>query len=215
MKSCLRVQYALYWRCKVWMKWCRGGRDKSAPTQHREKESMSERYSRKRTRERERRPLSHLLTGLIGGVLLGIAVIWIGLLVLQRVGVPVPAFPTIGGIAPPFSQAPVTQITPLVAEGITLGSPTQNPGLNQQQALLLASEVEPDAATHAKVTGAKYVLLTYPNMSTPATHPSFNGVPVWMISYQQIPQQSSPQSTYDLYVFLDATSGKELLSVRV
>lgn len=177
---------------------------------------MSKRYSRKTTKKREPQPLSHLLSGLVGGVLLGIAVIWIGVLVLQRVGVSVPAFPTIAGIGfGSSSQAPETQITPLVAEGITLGSTSGTPPLNQQQALLLASELEPDAASHAKVTGAKYVLLNYPDMSTPAVHPNFKDVPVWMISYQQVPQQSTTQATYDLYVFLDASSGKELLAVRV
>ena len=175
---------------------------------------MAEKYSRKRTRKREPRPLSHLLSGLVGGVLLGIAVIWLGVLLLQRVGVSVPALPPISGIGP-SSQAPETQITPLVAEGITLGSTNQTPALNQQQALLLASELEPDAASHAKVTGAKYVLLNYPNTSTPAVHANFKGVPAWMITYQQIPQQSSSQATYDLYVFLDANSGQELLAVRV
>lgn len=178
---------------------------------------MSDKYSRKRTRKREPRPLSQLVSGLIGGILLGIALIWIGVLILQRVGVSVPSFPTIAGIGSSSSSAPAPaiQITPLVAEGITLGSTNQTPALNQQQALLLASELEPDAASHAKVTGAKYVLLTYPNTSTPPVHPNFNGVPAWMITYQQIPQQSSTQATYDLYVFLDANSGKELLTVRV
>lgn len=177
---------------------------------------MSEKYPRKRTRKREPRPLSQLVSGLIGGVLLGIAVIWIGVMVLQHAGVAVPSFPTIAGIGSSLSApAPAVQITPLVAEGITLGSTNQTPGLNQQQALLLASELEPDAASHAKVTGAKYVLLNYPNTSTPPVHPNFSGVPAWMITYQQIPQQSSSQATYDLYVFLDANSGKELLTVRV
>jgi|SRR5579863_1822816 len=175
---------------------------------------MSEKHTRKRPGKREPRPLSHLLSGLVGGVLLGIAVIWLGVLLLQHVGVPVPGFPTIAGIGS-SSQVPETQITPLVAEGITLGSTSQTPALNQQQALLLASELEPYAAAHAKVTGAKYVLLNYPNTSTPAVHPNFSGVPTWMITYQQIPQQSSSPATYDLYVFLDAQSGKELLSVRV
>jgi hypothetical protein len=173
---------------------------------------MSERYSRKTTKNRAPRPLSRLSSGLVGAILLGIAVIWIGVLLLQRVGVAVPSIPGIGSPATPVSAI---QITPLVAEGITLGQTDQTPALNQQQALLLASELEPDAAAHAKVTGAKYVLLNYANTSTPAVHPNFNAVPAWMITYAQIPQQSSSQATYDLYVFLDANSGKELLSVRV
>ena len=174
---------------------------------------MPEKQFRGTTKRNKPRSPSQLISGLVGATLLAIAVIWLGVLLLQRVGVAVPAFPGIGSSS--SSQSPVIQITPLVAEGITLGQTDQTPALNEQQALLLASELEPDAASHAKVTGAKYVLLNYPNTSTPAVHPNFNGVPVWMISYQQIPQQSSSQATYDLYVFLDANSGKELLSVRV
>jgi hypothetical protein len=173
---------------------------------------MPEKQFRGTTKRNEPRPLLRLSSGLVGGILLGIAVIWIGVLLLQRVGVAVPSIP---GIGYPATQGPAIQITPLVAEGITLGQTNQTPALNQQQALLLASELEPDAAAHAKVTGARYVLLNYANTSTPAVHPNFNGVPAWMITYSQIPQQSSSQATYDLYVFLDANSGKELLSVRV
>ena len=173
---------------------------------------MPEKQFRGTTKRNEPQPLLRLSSGLVGGILLGIAVIWIGVLLLQRVGVSVPSIP---GIGYPATQGPTIQITPLVAEGITLGQTNQTPALNQQQALLLASELEPDAAAHAKVTGARYVLLNYANTSTPAVHPNFNGVPAWMITYSQIPQQSSSQATYDLYVFLDANSGKELLSVRV
>jgi hypothetical protein len=116
------------------------------------------------------------------------------------------------------------QITPLVAEGITLGHTDQTPALNMQQALLIASQLEPDAASKSKSPSAQYVLLNYPNKSTPATHPDLNGVPAWMVLYQKIPLEPGdasidptpfPRSYYDLYVFLDANSGKELLVVRV
>jgi len=67
-------------------------------------------------------------------------------------------------------------------------------------------------------------LLNYPNKSTPATHPDLNGVAAWMVLYQKIPLEPAdastdptpfPHSYYDLYVFLDANSGKELLVVQV
>ena len=184
---------------------------------------MSRRPVRRTIERDEPKPISRLVSGLVGGVLLGIAIVWIGYLLLQRTGLPLPKFPTLSGIIS-SNNAPITQIAPLTAEGITLGQSDQTPALNQQQALLLASQLEPYAATKAKTTGAKFVLLTYPNVATPATHASFNGTPVWMITYQQIPQQvsggsvnaaPSAQTTYDLYVFLDASSGKEVLVVRV
>ena len=172
----------------------------------------------KRTPARQPR----LATGIVGGILLGLAGIWLGWLLLHQLGGPaLPTLPT-GGIIP--NTAPQVQITPLVAEGITLGHTDQTPALNKQQALLIASQLEPDAASKSKNPSAQYVLLNYPNKSTPATHPDLNGVPAWMVLYQKIPLEPGdasidptpfPRSYYDLYVFLDANSGKELLVVRV
>jgi hypothetical protein len=116
------------------------------------------------------------------------------------------------------------QISSLLVAGITLGRPTRPPALNQQQALLIASELEPDAATHAESTSTQYVLLNYINRNTPATHPDLNNYPAWMILYQNIPLAPNdpsldptpfPQSHHDLYVFLDANTGKELLATWV
>src|SRR5207302_1182392 len=99
-----------------------------------------------------------------------------------------------------------------------------SPALNQQQALLIASQLEPDAATKAKKTSAQYVLLNYTSTSASTSHTSLSNVPAWMVLYQQIPLASadpsadpnSPShSTHDLYVFLDANSGKELLAIWV
>jgi hypothetical protein len=116
------------------------------------------------------------------------------------------------------------QIPQLVAEGITLGHADQTPKLSQQQAVFIARQREPDAATRAKSVSARYVLLNYPVRSTPTTHPNLTNVPVWMVWYQHVPQDRADPSTdptpsahpyHDLYVFLDATSGKELLAVWV
>jgi len=112
----------------------------------------------------------------------------------------------------------------LLAAGITLGKPLQPSALNQQQALLIASELEPDAAANAKSTTTQYVLLNYTNRSTPAIRPDLTNYPAWMILYQNIPLQPSdasvdptpfPRSHHDLYVFLDANNGKELLAIWV
>ena len=172
----------------------------------------------KRTPARQPR----LATGIAGGILLGLAGIWLVWLLLHQLGGPaLPRLP-ISGFVP--TTAPAMQITPLVAEGITLGHSDQTPTLNKQQALLIASQLEPDAASKSKSTSAQYVLLNYPGKSTPATHPDLNGVPTWMVLYQKVPLAPSdvsvdptplPRSYYDLYVFLDANSGKELLVVRV
>jgi len=163
-----------------------------------------------------------LATGIVGGILLGLAGIWLVWLLLHQLGGPaLPRLP-ISSLAP--TSAPAILITPLAAEGITLGHTDQTPALNKQQALLIASQLEPDAANKSKSTSAQYVLLNYPNKRTPAAHADLNGVPTWMVLYQKIPREPNdasvdptpfPNSYYDLYVFLDANNGKELLVVQV
>lgn len=180
--------------------------------------------SRKQLRETARNAptiQSHVTTGIVGGILLGIGGLWLGWLLLHQFAGG-PALPTIPivGFAPNNTNAPDIQIPPLVAAGITLGHTDSTPTLNSRQVLLLASQLEPTAAAHAKVIGAKLVLLNYPSTSTPATHPNFNNVSTWLVMYQKIPlatgdSASSANTSYDLYVFLDANSGKELLAVRV
>lgn len=129
---------------------------------------------------------------------------------------------TLFGSATPTVNSSAVQIPFLQAEGITLGRPTQAPTLNQQQALALANLLEPSAATQAKSATASYVSLSYPNTSTPATHATLTNVSAWMVLYQQIPYQPAdanvdptpfPHSSHDLYVFIDAGTGKELLAV--
>lgn len=163
-----------------------------------------------------------MATGIIGGLLLGLAGIWLVWLLLHQLGGPaLPRLP-ISGLVP--TSAPAVQITPLAAEGITLGHTDQTPALNKQQALLIASQLEPDAASKSKSSSTQYVLLNYPNKDKTATHTALNGVPAWMVLYQKIPLErsdtsvdptSSPNAYYDLYVFLDANNGKELLVVQV
>ena len=155
-----------------------------------------------------------------GVILLIVAALWLGWIVIPRgvpVGISILSFPGL----PPLNT-PIGQPSPLLAAGITLGRPSQTPALNQQQALLIASQLEPDAATNAKKTSSEYVLLNYNSTSASASHTTLRNVPVWLVQYQQIPLAPTDPSvdpnapahaTHDLYVFLDANSGKELLAI--
>lgn len=157
---------------------------------------------------------------IVGAILLGVAALWLGLLIFHRgapAGISILQIP---GLVP--INTPIGQPSPLVAAGITLGRPSQAPALNQQQALLIASQLEPDAATNAKKTSSEYVLLNYTSTSASTSHTSLRNVPVWMVFYQQIPlapanpsvdPTPSSNTSHDLYVFLDANSGKELLAI--
>jgi len=122
------------------------------------------------------------------------------------------------------TKPPTEQISPLLAAGITLAHPTQTPELNQQQALLIASQLEPEVAANAHNTTAQYVLLNYTNRNSSTPLPNLSRVPAWMILYQGIPLQPNdptadptpfPQTQHNLYVFLDAKTGKELLAIWV
>ena len=172
--------------------------------------------------ERPTTSRSRLISGIAGAILLAAGVAWLAWLLTHQNARPAQPIFRLPGLAP--THTPAVQVSPLLAAGITLGKPIQPSTLNQQQALLIASELEPDAAINAKNTTVQYVLLNYINRSTPATHPNLTGYPAWMILYQNIPLQPGdasvdstpfPQSHHDLYVFLDADNGKELLAIWV
>lgn len=162
------------------------------------------------------------VSAIAGGVLLGIGCLWlISLLAFHRnsSSVTLSMFSSTAPVGSPEIQAP-----PLQAEGITLLHADQRAALGQQQALTLAAQYEPDAAAKAKSTVVRYVLLDYLAANGAKSHPDFNNTPVWMVWYQKIPLQPGdaaadptpfPSSTHDLYVFLDANSGDEVLSVWV
>ena len=170
--------------------------------------------------ERPTTSRSRLISGIVGAILFAAGVAWLAWLLTHHNARPVvPVFP-LPGLTP--THPPAAQVSPLLAAGITLGKPSQPAALNQQQALQIASELEPDAAVNAKNTTIQYVLLNYTNRSTPATHPDLTDYPAWMILYQNIPLQPGdasvdstpfPQTHHDLYVFLDANNGKELLAI--
>jgi hypothetical protein len=161
------------------------------------------------------------ISGVLGGILLLIGCIWLAWLLLHpHASGGQPSSFTIPGFGP--TAVPEMQVPPLLAEGIVLGHASQQPALSQQQALFIADQLEPDAAAKAKSVSARYVLLTYNSTVTPAAHPPLRDVPVWIVWYQKIPLEATnssvdptpfPQATHDLYVFLDASSGKELMAV--
>jgi len=173
-------------------------------------------------RSKNRRPasLSHTISGVVGGMLFVAGIVWLVWLLTHPRLFP-PTLP-VSGLAP--TRPPAGQIPSLLAAGITLGRPTRPPALNQQQALLIASELESDAASRAESASSQYVLLSYTSRNIPTTYRDLNNYPAWMILYQNIPLEPgdasvdptpSPQSQHDLYVFLDANTGKELLAIWV
>jgi hypothetical protein len=111
-----------------------------------------------------------------------------------------------------------------MAAGISLGTPASPPALTQQQALLIAGQLEPDSATQAQKTSARYVLLNFDGAGTTTRQHTITNKAAWMVLYLQIPQQPADPSAdpsqslpkhHDLYVFLDANTGKELLTIWV
>ncbi|GCE11698.1 hypothetical protein [Tengunoibacter tsumagoiensis] len=161
-----------------------------------------------------------MIGAILGGVLLGLIILWLGWSLFLS-----PTAST--GSAWKFfrvgtSASPVVQQAPLLAAGITLGRAEQKPVLSQAQALLLAGQQEPDAASQAQNTQAQYVLVNYP--AKDGNHADIKDQPSWLIIYQKIPLQPTdaevdptpfPQSTHDLYLFLDASTGHEILSVWI
>ena len=159
---------------------------------------------------------SRFVTSIIGGALLVFCFAWLGWLMFHPQIGAASALPVTLPRLAPHAVPTVAQIPPLLAQGITLSYTDQKPSLSQQQAVLLANQLEPDAASKAKNVTALYALLNYPVTKTSAAHPAFNNVPIWLIEYQQIPLSPTDPAalthgSHALYVFLDAHSGKELL----
>ncbi len=101
-----------------------------------------------------------------------------------------------------------------------LTSSTQAAALSQAQALQIADQMEPDAATGAQTIDARYALLTYTATTGAKSGPDLQNVPVWMIWFQKVPQPQTNVAldagvSHDLYVFLNATTGQMELTVWV
>jgi hypothetical protein len=160
------------------------------------------------------------ISALLGGLLICAAFLWFGWLVLRQhnPGLATIRFPFPGLQAQPTSQATVD---PLAAAGVTLSTPAQGQAslLNEQQALLLAGQMEPQAAAQAGNVSAKYVLFSYKGSSS--STPRMNNVFAWLVEYNNVAEAapdkaSDPHAssiTHDCYLFLDANSGQELLAL--
>lgn len=173
---------------------------------------------------------TRVASGIVGGVLLGIAALWLVWLLAASSGVGRPATQSksttgttrVTGSSQAGEATPVAQVQPLLAAGIQLGQPSKNATLSKQQALFLANELEAYPASKAQDSDARYVTVTYGQADTSAPRRDLNNVPVWLVTFHQIPfvrADSSvdatkyPKATQDFYVFLAADSGQELFSV--
>src|SRR5947209_10246168 len=130
---------------------------------------------------------SRQVTAVIGGVLIVVAVLWFAWLLARQANptlrtwkLPLPGFLA--------QNTPTPQVDPLIAAGINLSLPVQGqePRLTQEQALLLANQMEPEAAATAAGIDERYALFSYTNADT--SQPSFAKVPVWVIHYKQLPE---------------------------
>lgn len=165
---------------------------------------------------RRRSPLlpSYQATKIIGAVLLGMAGVWFAWMLFHHdTNAPTNVQVTMPGMAVPVQQVPALQ-----AAGITLNRMDEKPGLSQQQALFLAGQRQPDAASAAKKVNILSALVTS------SGQPKLQDAPAWVIWYQNVPlpptdpgidTAPSTRGSHDLYVFLDASTGKELLSIYV
>lgn len=199
-------------------------RTRSGPTTRRRPRYPEENIAGRKTVVSRRSPWlsSQRLTAIAGALLVLVAILWLGWLLLPRlantVGISLGPFPGM-----PSTPTPEISLSPLAAAGVSVGHASQTPALTEQQALYLASQLEPDASAHAQKTAALYVLLNYAPASTAATpRTTLTSVPAWMIVYQQVALRpsdpsadpaSSTATRHDLYVFLDANTGKELLVI--
>ena len=165
---------------------------------------------------------SKRVSAIAGAILLGLGCLWLGWLLLGQHNTSASGsilWPVAGTNATP-TDVPIPQ---LIAAGISLSPATSSSALNQQQAMAIANGLEPDAAANAKSTKTRYALLNYVPTGT-STHATVINTPVWMVLYQRIPiapnnavvdPVPSTRSYHDLYVFVDANSGKEVLSVWI
>lgn len=177
------------------------------------------RRARVAERGRRRRGGVRWWSALVGGLLICAALGWFGWLVVSQQHASLSfRFPFTNVQNQPTAQP---SVDPLVAAGISLATPGsgQTALLSQQQAIVLANQLEPQAAAHARGVSTAYVLFSYKG-STPIPG-GLSGVPAWLVHYSKVAAAGpdtaadphAANSPHDCYLFLDATSGKELLAV--
>lgn len=162
-------------------------------------------------------PQSRRFSALAGGLLILAAALWFLWLLMRQMspGMVSFHFPFPNPLPARSANVPVD---PLAAAGVTLAAPLQGqePGLTQQQAVLVAGQVEPQAATRATEVDARYALFSYQGSAS-----GFHNVPVWVIHYRQVAEPrpdtaadpGAAGAKHDFYVFLEASSGRELLAI--
>lgn len=163
------------------------------------------------------------ISAIAGLILVGIALLWVGWQMARQAN---PALNQVKFTLPGFLSSNVTPTAPtdpLVAAGITLAVPPESPQpvLNREQAILLANQIQPEAATQASSVSVAYVLFSYDG-NNDAT-PTYVKEPAWVVHYSNIkePRPDTSADTeatstqHDCYVFLDADSGQQLLSIWV
>lgn len=175
-----------------------------------------------RKSERKRRPDSGLrqLSAVIGGVLVCLAILWFVWLLVRPLSAGVISinFP-IPNILP--QNPPNAPKDPLLAAGITLSTPAQGqqPRLTRQQAIFLVNQMEPQAAAHSSGVDAQYTLFSYHGSDAQAS--GFQNAPAWLVHYTGVTEPhpdtaADPHasvSQHDLYVLLDANTGRQLLAI--
>lgn len=176
--------------------------------------------ARRAARKRQPDSAMRQISAIVGAALVGVALLWFAWLLVRQLnpGAASITFPFSGPMAQNSTQTPAD---PLVAAGITLAVPGQDqtPKLTKQQALLLAGQMEPQVAARASGVSAEYTLLTYTARNSTAA--SLHDVPAWLVHYTGVAEPGAdtaadPHATntpHDLYVFLDAQSGQELLAI--
>jgi hypothetical protein len=164
---------------------------------------------------------SRRLSAVAGGILIAAAALWFLWLLVRQVN------PGMVSLRLPFPPNPQparsanAPVDPLAVAGITLSAPPQGrePALTQQQAILVAGQIEPQSAARAAGFDARYTLFSYQGVTLESA--GFHNVPVWLIHYWGIPEPrpdtaADPHATgtkHNFYVFLEASSGRELLAI--
>jgi hypothetical protein len=183
------------------------------------KTAVAQRPGRQPARRVRPRSGTKQASAIIGAILVGTAILWFVWLYARQVN------PALGALnfslpAALHSSSTATATDPLVAAGITLAIPAQDqqPSIGHEQAILLADQMQPDAALNAGSVSAEYVLLSDSSKTLSAT---LQNTPAWVIHYTKVAEphpdtSADPQARttqHDLYIFLDATSGQELLAL--
>lgn len=218
--DCLSARVRLYWNLPERDGQGSPWRTKKGKRMAARKTPQSGAAAHKSARQRQPDSALRQFSAIIGAALVGVAVLWFVWLLVRPLspGLVSITFP-VPGILP--QNPPNAPKDPLIAAGITLSSPAQSqqPLLTRQQAIFLVNQMEPQVAAHAGGVNAQYTLFSYHGGSSSAS--GFQNVPVWLVHYTSVaeprpdtaadPRASSTQ--HDLYVFLDANNGRELLAL--